>query len=159
ETEHDNLRTALEWCQAQEEGRDAGLRLVATLAWFWTMRNHFQEGKQWLEAALSRGSDAPLPLRVRALAGAVQLAWFGGARPRVGRLAEECLQQAREVGDEWVVAWALYLLAEAAVERFDFARAASLGQESLATARSAGDPWLTAMPLTVLGMAARFQGN
>ena len=43
---------------------EAGLRLAGALTWFWLKRNHFTEGRQWLEQALSRASDAPAALRM-----------------------------------------------------------------------------------------------
>src|SRR5262249_59023921 len=107
EVEHDNLRAALEWSQAEEDGIEAGLRLVAALSWFWRMRNHLQEGQQWLEAALGRGREAPCGLRAWALVGAAELAAFGENHWVAERLAEECLPLARAAGEPWLVAWVL----------------------------------------------------
>src|SRR5262245_42819181 len=41
EREHDNLRTALEWCAASSP--ETGLRLAGALHWFWHIRGHFTE--------------------------------------------------------------------------------------------------------------------
>ena len=52
EQEHDNLRAALEWALERDRGEagndELALRLSGTLRWFWRMRGHFQEGRDWL---------------------------------------------------------------------------------------------------------------
>lgn len=57
ETEHDNLRTALEWSLTDAEDAEPGMRLSAALAYFWRTRDYFTEGSRWLDRALSHGSD------------------------------------------------------------------------------------------------------
>ncbi|HKY55766.1 MAG TPA: helix-turn-helix domain-containing protein, partial [Anaerolineales bacterium] len=64
ETELDNIRLALE--SAEESDVEAQLRLATALLWFWHIRNHKNEGIEWLERGLSievteRG-DEPLTL-------------------------------------------------------------------------------------------------
>lgn len=55
ESEHDNLRAALEWGLRQTSNaqiRLAALRLTAVLARFWHLCEHLYEGRAWLEEAL-----------------------------------------------------------------------------------------------------------
>ncbi len=55
EADHGNLRAALEWCGECEHGAESVcLRLVAALARFWVARGLFRQGREWIEAALSR---------------------------------------------------------------------------------------------------------
>ncbi|MBE0698818.1 MAG: adenylate/guanylate cyclase domain-containing protein, partial [Anaerolineaceae bacterium] len=57
--ELDNLRLALEWSLA---GRvDEGLRLAASLLWFWHIRGHGNEGSVWLEQLLAAGQNPAGP--------------------------------------------------------------------------------------------------
>jgi tetratricopeptide (TPR) repeat protein len=51
ESEHDNIRSALEW--ALEKDIETELRLAGALLWFWHIRGHKNEGIEWLERALS----------------------------------------------------------------------------------------------------------
>jgi predicted ATPase len=74
EQDHANLRAALEWSQGTDGDTEIGLRLAGALWRFWWVRGHLTEGRQWLEAALARGADAPAALRAKALHGAGNLA-------------------------------------------------------------------------------------
>ncbi|HSH81837.1 MAG TPA: adenylate/guanylate cyclase domain-containing protein, partial [Herpetosiphonaceae bacterium] len=69
ETEHDNLRAALQWTLDQREA-ELGLRLVGALTLFWRYRGHWSEGHAWLERLLAVGDAAAPAVRARALAGA-----------------------------------------------------------------------------------------
>ncbi len=68
EADHDNLRAALRWCRSQEDEVEAELRLVVALARLWDTHGHLREGRDHLEAALSRITcDLPQELRASAL--------------------------------------------------------------------------------------------
>jgi predicted ATPase/DNA-binding SARP family transcriptional activator len=54
ESEHDNLRAALEWSQDQAGRREAMLRLAGSLYWFWHFGGHVAEGRRGLERVLAR---------------------------------------------------------------------------------------------------------
>jgi predicted ATPase len=57
ETEHGNLRSALEW-NRRETDTERGLRLAAALRRFWEMHGHFTEGRRWLEDLVGGGNAA-----------------------------------------------------------------------------------------------------
>ena len=92
ESEHENLRAALEWCldDEEEEGAQrngvssaqAGLRLAGALSGFWQTRGHLSEGRQRCAAALARPGTAAQE-RTKARAGAP---WGGRAGLEAGRL-------------------------------------------------------------------------
>src|SRR5262249_7091897 len=123
ETEHSNLRAALEWClraeangerqkvkgtrrkaQGEEDSLspDAmGLRLAGALQWFWQVHGYWKVGRAYLTQALARaGSTARTKERAEALNGAGNIAYnqgdFAGAR----RFHEESLGIMRELGDK-----------------------------------------------------------
>ena len=72
EVEHDNLRAALAWGVAAEDGRLLFARLAAALWKFWWIRGYTTEGRRWLDRALLE--SAPSDLRVELLNGAGQFA-------------------------------------------------------------------------------------
>lgn len=74
----------------------------------------------------------------------------GGEAPAASRL-ETGVAQARDVGDPWLLAWALQLLGDVLGRiRGEHKRATALLEESLELARQTGDCWLTARALVGL---------
>jgi predicted ATPase/transcriptional regulator with XRE-family HTH domain len=111
ETEHDNLRAALDWCLAAPDGAQAGLRLGGALEEFWRIRGHLSEGRARLTAALARpGAEAPTAARARALRGIGRLAFFQGDFGPACALLEESIALWRALGDKLGLAHTLYEL-------------------------------------------------
>ena len=52
ESDHDNLRAALDWLRSQGDGERA-VTLAAALWRFWWLRGHIAEGRKQLETALA----------------------------------------------------------------------------------------------------------
>jgi predicted ATPase/DNA-binding SARP family transcriptional activator len=169
ETEHDNLRAALEWCRTEAAGAgpapgepsdDADpigwreLRLAGALVWFWVHRSYLSEGRQCLEAALSRGSRAPARLRTRVLLGAGWLTHATFIDPATTvRFYQAGLELARATRDPEGMALGLAGLAVHSAISHETEQAIALAEESLVRAREAGDPWLIGRCLHVLGLA------
>jgi len=65
--EHDNLRSAFEWSQAEPDGPELALRLAKSLHRFWEVRGHLSEGRAWLERGLANAPAELEDLRMRAL--------------------------------------------------------------------------------------------
>lgn len=147
ETEHDNLRAALTWCESSgDSGAQTGLRLSGALWRFWTVRGHFREGRAWYVTALgAEGANARTRARAKALLGAGVLAGMQGDYPAADALIEECLSIYRELGDRQGIAASLYSL-----DNFD---------ESLAIYRELGDRRGIAASLNSLGQVAFSHGD
>jgi len=77
EAERDNVRAALAW-SLSEDGGEAGLRLAGAMAWFWVMQANVNEGREWLEKALSSVREPSPAARAKALNGAGIMAWRQG---------------------------------------------------------------------------------
>lgn len=71
---------------------------------------------------------------------------------------EHCVALAREVGDPWLIAFALEMLAWDAYDDKD-PQLVPLYEESLMLARKVADPWLIAQILRGIGYEAGAQGN
>jgi tetratricopeptide (TPR) repeat protein len=187
EREHDNLRAALDWSLKAVDSSQwsvvspadgdptaapplptlstihypptTTLRLAGALTWLWLKRNHFAEGRQWLEQAVSRSSNAPKGWRVKALQGLGIIARFCGDQEASRSALEESLTLARDAGDQSATAYLLVQLGVQASWQNDFRRAQRLGEESLAVARGVGDAWTMAHPLHLLGLVTSQQGD
>jgi predicted ATPase/class 3 adenylate cyclase/uncharacterized protein HemY len=159
ETEHGNLREALEWSKTAADDVETGLRLAGALSRFWWVRGHLSEGRRWLETMLAGGGTAPAAVRAKALHAAANLALPHGDYERATALYEEALALRRELRDTRGIALSLYNLGNIAKDHGDYARASSLYQESLGLRRELGDPLEIAASLQNLGDIARYEGD
>jgi tetratricopeptide (TPR) repeat protein len=180
ETEHDNLRAAVEWFGQAEDGREAGLRLTAALQHFWLVRGHLAEGREHLGAALARAdarkdgkpagaapngptvadADAAAAVaRARALSGAGLLATAQGDYGAARAYHEEALALFRASGHLRGVSACLGNLGNVAQDQGDYAAARAFFEQGLAVQRELGDEPYIALSLGNLGSLAHSQGD
>jgi tetratricopeptide (TPR) repeat protein len=163
ETEHDNLRAALDWYQADPGGAEGGVRLAGAIWRFWSVRGYLTEGQSRLAAVLSRAapgmpSRSHRAARAKALDGAGYLAMNLGSYDRARALFKESLAIGRELGDKRIIATALNSLGDAMRWLGDEAPR-PLYEEALATGREVDDRRSIAYSLTALGIVACGQGD
>ena len=160
EVEHDNLRAALSWCGAEEEGAEAGLRLAGALCRFWDVRGYLGMGRTYLGEALEReGASGRTKERAKALNGAGNLAKNQGDYEAARLLHEESLAIRRELGDTRGVAVSLHNLGFVAEQQGDYEKARALHEECLVIRRELRDKRGIAHSLLHLGNAASYQGD
>jgi predicted ATPase/DNA-binding CsgD family transcriptional regulator len=157
ETDHPNLRAALEWFRDQEES-DSLLRLAAALWKFWFIRGYYREGRTWLARALAL-TDPWSPVLREALHGASMLASNQGDHADAAALADRLLTLAQARDDKEAAARALFLLSLAATYRNDRDQALALASQALAIYRDLGNPHPLADILNRLGIEEHNQGN
>ena len=159
EQEHDNLRAALDWSLRNKETAtpisQASLRLAGTLYVFWKRRDHWSEGREWLQRALAQSTDLPATREyVKALNAAVLLAVEQADTRRAHQLAEENLALSRKMGDAYSLACALSSLGLVLWKQKEYAAARACGEEGLALFRELGDRFAVAESLHNLGHIA-----
>lgn len=160
ETEHDNLRAALEWCLKDESGAETGLRLSASLQRFWWTRGYLGEGRERLAHALAREkATKPIKARAEALNGAGALARMQGDYDAARAYFSESLFLWRELGDKRGIAHSLNNLGLVADNHGDYAAARSLYEQSLTLLRELGHELDIASSLNNLGEMAWKQGD
>jgi non-specific serine/threonine protein kinase len=156
EIEHDNLRAALIWSQENGTG-EAGLRLAAALAAFWTRVGYLSEGSGWLQQALAACREVG-PARVQALYQAGRLAQQRGDYGQCLAFARQSLALSRHLEDKRGMARALGLMGWTAHARGDRDGAGPLLEEGLALARESGDERTIARTLLFLADLRLRQG-
>jgi predicted ATPase/class 3 adenylate cyclase/DNA-binding CsgD family transcriptional regulator len=139
EREHDNFRSALTWCLANDGDSEAALRLSGALAWFWRIHGHVGEGRRWLDQVLTNPSPTAKATWIRAVNGAGFLAFAQDDLDRAIGLFAESLRAAREQDNRSEVAWALHGMGRATWGKRDYVEATTILEESLATFRDLGD--------------------
>ncbi|MBD0290579.1 MAG: tetratricopeptide repeat protein [Thermoleophilia bacterium] len=158
ETEHDNLRAALD--SSLEAGdADAALRLGGALGWFWYAHGHGLEGCRRLTDVLARTEDAPEQLRARAMYALGVLRDQRGESEAAAELVERSLALFRDAGDATGIADALNSLGVIARVLGDLQRARSLLEESIALRRARGEEARAASAISNLGLVAFEQGD
>ena len=162
DSEHDNLRAALDWSYANEEKRERNLRLATACGRFWQSRGFFLEGRERLQAALKAvgGPNRSAP-RAQALVWVAELAYAQSDYAVTVSMAEEALAIARELDPPAmrIITWSLNLLGRAATEMGDYARAGGFFEEALAIHRERDERTGIASMLMELGWAAMRGGE
>jgi predicted ATPase/class 3 adenylate cyclase len=159
ETEHDNLRAALDWAE-RTGNADTGLRTAAAIWRFWLQRGHLSEGRARLERLLSMPTAEPRgPVRARALGALGGIAYWQNDYPPMRAAYQEAVDIAREVGDAKLLASALLDLSFIPYLEQDPDRAEAILREGLATAEEAGDRVLIAEFVSSIAFLEVVRGN
>jgi tetratricopeptide (TPR) repeat protein len=156
EVEIDNARAALSWSLVDPETAYDGLALAALLVPLWS-EGHLEEGCDWLDRILARGTGAEKPARAGALYSIAQLtiyrSGFSAALPYI----EQCVDLSRSLGRREILVQGLSLLAIAL--RGYGQSALTAAEEAVALARELADPTLLLRALYTLGSVAFWQGD
>jgi predicted ATPase len=158
DAEYDNLRAALRWARAHDDGA-AALRLAAALWPFWQQRGHLSEGRRWLRETLHHPATVTLAVRVTALVGAARLAMDQVAYQEAAERSAQALELARELGDPRVLTATLNTRGLLARAQDRYADSTRDHQAALEAARAAADRAGEAVALLGLAYAAMFTGD
>ena len=159
EQEHDNLRAALAWHLAHDEGVAPALHMAGNLWRFWSTRGHWTEGLQWIEQALARRAGASPEHRWLPLHGAGNLALDLGDYARAKAYYEESLAVTQQIGRQPAIANSLLNLSLVALYQGDLAQAIALQEQALAIHRAAGNKIGIALALHNLASMLEQQGD
>ena len=160
ETEHENLRAALRWCEMRGTPEERE-RLAGALAWFWLNRNHWSEGRYWIDrilaSAITQGAEHPAAgALVLQAAGIFALAQ--GDLPSATSRLQRSVTLWRERGDRRQLAATLAALATVDLRNRDPAALAT-ASESLDLFRALGDHRGVAALQLQLGSIATHAGD
>jgi predicted ATPase/class 3 adenylate cyclase len=180
ESEHDNLRAALQWA-LNREAVEAAMRIAGAIWRFWYTRGYLSEGRRWLESVLALVDTLPdvddtsvvraLPFGLalppasrievwaKALTGAGGLAWAQGEYRPAQSYYADALSLYRELKDRPGIAQVLNNQGMVALHQEQYARAEAFYTQSLALFRMLNHTWGTANTLGNLGMVAQLQGD
>jgi predicted ATPase/DNA-binding SARP family transcriptional activator len=137
ETEHDNLRAALDWSAAAEP--ELGLALGMALGYFWEWHGHVAEGQWLLDRALADAVEADAGLRARALVRSGVFAHMRGDDEAAITRYEAARALAAGIGDRDTVARALRNMGTVLKDRGEYQRALELHEEARLIADEIGD--------------------
>ncbi|MFG3441354.1 ATP-binding protein [Nonomuraea sp. NPDC047897] len=157
-TEHDNLRTALDFCATTPGESETGLTMATALRYYWIAADFPQEARSWLGRLLAID---PRPTSARA--------WAQCLTARLAVLqsdfavAESLIPQCRELGerlrDPALTGATAYVAGLGALLRRDLEAARTLLGEALEHCRRADDPMGTANALIYLATTHSLLGS
>jgi predicted ATPase/class 3 adenylate cyclase len=153
ETEHPNLRAALNWSRGE-----VGLRLAGALYKFWYLHGYFTEGRKRLTEVLEQSdTQEHTKVRAHALFAASGLAFLQGDYEIAYSLAANCQAMAQELGEKQELAAALNIMGLVKRSQNDFDAAWPFHEASLALWRELGATTGIASVLGNLGLLAQCQ--
>jgi non-specific serine/threonine protein kinase len=158
ESEHDNLRAALDWFLGRNTGEEA-LQLGGALGRFWLVHGHLTEGRERLRRVLEIGEEATKGAQAKAWRWAGGLAWAQGNYDAAKRSTSASLERYRDLGDSQGMAFALNSLGNMAHSQGDYVGARGFLEKSLLLCREQGDKRNMAIALLNLGNVAHAQGD
>lgn len=150
--EHENLRVALEWYRDRAEV-SALARLTQALWWYWYLRGHLLEGRQWVDTALEalgaedRGAHTGVLNMARGSIAMLQ-ADFEVAGPSLDRAREIAL----ELDDRELAARALTIRGQVRGFHGNQRDAARILDQAEREQRAIGDRWGLALTLMFRSM-------
>ena len=159
ETEHGNLRAALDWLYARGES-DAALRMAAAMSGFWRVRGYLREGRERLERVFAMlGAVQPTEPLAHALSVAGSLAAQLGDAAGARLLLERSLATWRALGNRRRTAGVLLNLGALAYRLGDYTSAREVLEEALVVQRELSITTGMVIALNNLGLVLRELGE
>ncbi|HSG17329.1 MAG TPA: tetratricopeptide repeat protein [Anaerolineae bacterium] len=161
ETEHDNLRKAMEYLLNEDPTGDALLRMAGSLWRYWEVRGYINMGRYWLALALKDNPTASTYVRANGLRGAGILARQQGDYVEAKARHEESLRLFQQLGPDYNLQVARQHDALGEIEQYygNYELAIALHEQSLALQQEIGDKEGVAASLAHLGVIARERGR
>ena len=160
ETQHDNLRSTLEWTLTHDRSAQTSLQMIANLAQFWELRGYFSEARAWLSKALNLpDSSAHTKARADAFFGIGLLIHRQGDHATAQQLCKEALSIHQKLGDKRAAAFSLVLLSEVTSGMGNNDAAVKLSRRAYAIACESGDQRAKGMALCQIGFDYMRLGN
>ncbi len=157
ELEHDNLRTALDWC-VLENNTEFALRLLCALGWTWIVQNHHSEMRSWFDKIHVLPDTDAYPAHYAGLLNHMgRLSWMVSEY----KIAQSLLKESQRIwqklgveGERGLAQAFNYLSMVARWSEGDNQTAQSLYEQSLQLYQKHGDRWGIAFTLFNLGWIA-----
>lgn len=158
ETEHDNIRTVLDWQLQNDEG-NAALDLCGGIFWFWYIRGFLAEGRRWIERALAASPNGDAAARARAYMGAAMMAHWQGDDAQAEPWIRHGIELAEGAGDEWAAAFGWGVLGVVAEDSGRYEDAIAPLEHALEVADRMAFPATVGLVLDHLGVVAWGRGD
>jgi len=157
ESEHDNLRSVLQW--SLEHDAETAVRLAAALRFFWLFHSHVVEGHRWLKLAFEKSSGLSHGVRAKLLNGLGVGARIRGDYADSRDMHKRALAESTRAGDKREMAFSNRGLGAVAGRQGDAESAQRYYERTLELFRELNDASEIAYSLGSLGGLARLKGQ
>jgi len=156
DTEHGNLRAAMEWSLSSGDDETAA-GIAAALYAFWDLRGYYAEGRNWLRRVLAEERQLTPAMRAKALMGAATLAVIQGDLEEAAATAQNAAELSRASGDGAGLSHALQYLGFVACLTGELNKARSLLNDAQRIGAKSGARWEAAWSHVFLATLALFE--
>jgi len=157
--EHDNLRAAIKFCEANPSHAEAGLKMTGNLHWYFLLHNRLSEGRDWIHKLQINNTNISQTVQAQAyLTSGFLACWqgdFAPARPSF----ETSLKLFEEINHGAGIAFSLHGLGFAANGLGEHTDAGQYFGRCLQIAREIDDKWITSIALHFIAIGTSFQSN
>jgi predicted ATPase/DNA-binding CsgD family transcriptional regulator/tetratricopeptide (TPR) repeat protein/transcriptional regulator with XRE-family HTH domain len=157
--EYQNCVSALNWSLTDQTDDTSGLQFVLSLYPYWHVRGYLNEGRQWLNAAITRSAEHASVLLARAQACAAELARLQDDYSQAAVWASSSWSLAQSLEDTDSIALALVPLGWIEYTQNHLAEARQQFESSLELFRELAKPVQITRVLHDLAYLAMVQGN
>jgi len=157
DSEHDNIRVALDWSLRSEPVVAA--RLAAAMKQFWLIRGHYLEALNWSERILDTKAEIPAEIELKLLSLCGNIQQFQGHLDEALEYYERSLKSARATGNEKFISQALRGVGALSYLRNDLAAAREFINEAIELSKWSGDDFGLAAGMARLGDISSVEGD
>ncbi|MBC7814975.1 MAG: AAA family ATPase [Burkholderiales bacterium] len=155
ETEHENMRTVLQWSLADGD-ITLGVRLVGALVLFWFAYGYHVEARQWIQQLLDQLDRIPTTYHPKLLFAAGHITMLYDLETARGYFSRG-LHLSRELGDKVNIAWLLIFLGYTMMSEIE--AAFTTVEQGLSLFQELNHKPGIAQTLNIIGELARFSGD
>jgi predicted ATPase/class 3 adenylate cyclase len=157
EADHENFRSALAFTDEHDQSEKTA-RIAAALSWFWNVRNHREEQREWLGHLLGRGRIAEERTVLELMLGYAWHLLWSGQSDQLPHLQDtigmaERLDDRAKLAEAWVVASWMQLNVD------DYEAADQAAERAVEIAEESQDGWAIAWALYSRGWMYRMRSN
>jgi tetratricopeptide (TPR) repeat protein len=157
EEEYDNLHVVLIWSAGRNT--EITVRLTSALTYYWLLRGHYAEGRQYLETALNLCIESASLNRWKLLIGAGKITRSQGDFQFSGKFFEESLRVAEALKDKFLIEVSNRHLGLLALMQNDITKSREYLKESLTLGKQLNNKIMIAISVNALGEIARAEND
>jgi len=160
EAEHNNIRAALDWSHKEGADLQSGIRLAASISFFWIVHSHFIEGLDRIKIFLQKARELPDErILAKLLYRTADLHLNRVELDSALKLCDQAVTLCRKIDDRFMLATALYIQGDIFLALHDLKTAQESLSEGVEICWEIHYPEVHDISLILLGRVLHQQGD